>query len=80
MIEAYQKLWQDRASVMAIESQEQLDASIRAELADELTHPRLRRTKAEKLTIALERIAQSKLTEAEKQELRARYEKLAAEN
>ncbi|MTD29771.1 hypothetical protein [Planomicrobium sp. YIM 101495] len=77
MIEAYRKLWQDRASVMAIESQEQLDAHIRAELADELTHPRLRRTKAEKLAIALERIAQSDLTEVEKQELRVRYEKLA---
>lgn len=77
MIEAYRKLWQDRASVMAIESQEQLDAHIRAELADELTHPRLRRTKAEKLAIALERIAQSDLTEVEKRELRVRYEKLA---
>lgn len=77
MIGAYRKLWQERASVMAIASQEQLDAHIRAELADELTHPRLRRTKAEKLAIALERIAQSDLTEVEKQELRLRYEKLA---
>ncbi|MGK7378165.1 hypothetical protein ACSFXN_10055 [Planococcus sp. 1R117A] len=78
MIEAYQKLWPNRNDVDAITSQEQLEQKILIELNDELTHPRVRKTKQEKLDIALTRIEQSFLTEEEKTALSMLYKKIAA--
>ncbi|WKA57128.1 hypothetical protein QWY16_11510 [Planococcus shenhongbingii] len=78
MIEAYQKLWPNRTDVGTISSLEQLEQKILIELNDELTHPRVRKTKQEKLDIALTRIEQSLLTEEEKTALSMLYKKIAA--
>lgn len=79
MIEAFKKLWPQRAAVDAISSMEELEKYMRIELNDELTHPRVRKTKEEKLQLALERIGQSDLAEAEKKELAELYKKIAAQ-
>nr|WP_316047499.1 hypothetical protein [Planococcus glaciei] len=49
---------------------------IQIELNDELTHPRVRKTRQQKLELALTRIEQSELTEEEKNNLYALYKRL----
>ncbi|TWT25717.1 hypothetical protein [Planomicrobium sp. CPCC 101110] len=78
MIEAFKKLWPQRAAVDGIRSMEELERYVRVELNDELTHPRVRKTKEEKLGLALERIRQSDLADDEKKELAELYKKIAA--
>lgn len=78
MIEIYQKLWANRSGAENIGSQEELENKILIELNDELTHPRVRKSKKEKLELALERIEGSSLTEKEKQDLSALYRTIAA--
>ncbi|PSL41886.1 hypothetical protein B0H99_101132 [Planomicrobium soli] len=78
MIESFKKLWPQRAAVEQISSMEELEKHVRIELDDELTHPRVRKTKAEKLQLALERIEQSGLSDEEKRELADLYKKIAA--
>jgi hypothetical protein len=78
VIEAYQKLWPNRTGVETIRTEEELAQKILIELHDELTHPRVRKTKQQKLEIALSRIEQSDLTEAEKNSLSSLYKKIAA--
>lgn len=79
MIEAYKKLWQHRASVESIDSMEELEKQIRIELNDELTHPRVRKSKQEKLELALERIEVANITDEEKESLKSFYKKAAAQ-
>lgn len=78
MIEAYQKLWLNRAGTGSISSQEELEQKILIELNDELTHPRVRKSKQEKLELALERIQESELSDQEKKSLAELYKDIAA--
>lgn len=79
MIDAYRKLWPNRAGVDAIGTEEELEQKIQIELNDELTHPRVRKTRQQKLELALTRIEQSELTVEEKNNLSALYKKIAAQ-
>lgn len=79
MIEAYQKLWPNRSGNTAITSLEELEQKIQIELNDELTHPRVRKSRQEKLDFALRRIAESDLTTEEKAGLVQLYKKIAAQ-
>lgn len=78
MIEAFKRLWPQRAAVGKIETLEELENYMKIELNDELTHPRVRKSKQEKLQLALERIEQSDLSNEEKKELAELYKKMAA--
>lgn len=77
MIESYRKLWPQRAAVEQITTQQELEKYVLIELNDELTHPRVRKTKQQKLVLALERIEQSDLSDSEKSGLIILYNKLA---
>lgn len=79
MIEAYKKLWPNRAAVEKIHTDEELERQILIELHDELTHPRVRKSKDQKLAIAMERIEESDLTEQQKNDLSLLYKKIAAQ-
>ena len=79
MIEVYKRLWPDRQGVQRITTQDELETSIRVELNDELTHPRVRKSVNEKLELAIERIDESALTEEEQAALIQLYKKLAAQ-
>ena len=79
MIEAYRKLWPQRAATEGIATQQELEKYILIELDDELTHPRVRKSRQQKLELALARIEQSDLSQTEKDGLAALYRKLAAE-
>lgn len=78
MIEAYKRLWPNRQAVQRITTDEELEKSVRIELDDELTHPRLRKSVEEKLQLAYRRIEESELSEDEKTALIQLYKKLAA--
>ena len=80
MIEAYRKLWLSRSGTGTIQSIEELEQKIRIELNDELTHPRVRKSRQEKLDLALQRIAESDLAIDEKTELAQLYKKIAAQD
>jgi hypothetical protein len=73
IIQAYQTLFPFRQSATTITSIEQLEQSIRIELLDELTHPRLRKTPTDKLQISLERIEKSSLSGTLKDQLKELY-------
>ncbi|AQU79434.1 hypothetical protein [Planococcus faecalis] len=77
MIESYRKLWPQRVAVQQITTQQELEKYVLIELNDELTHPRVRKTKQQKLALASERIEQSDLSDSEKSELITLYNKLA---
>lgn len=79
MIESYQKLWPQRLAAEQIRTQEELEKYVLIELNDELTHPRVRKSKQQKLEIALMRISESDLTESEKISLASLYKKLASQ-
>ncbi|MDQ0427474.1 hypothetical protein QOZ98_000299 [Planomicrobium stackebrandtii] len=78
MIESYRKLWAQRAAAEKIATQQDLEKYILIELNDELTHPRVRKSKEQKLELALLRIQGSDLSESEKNGLSALYKNLAA--
>lgn len=78
MIEAYRKLWPSRSGTDSIGSLEELQEKIEIELNDELTHPRVRKTRQEKLELALQRIAESELSSEEKTALSQLCKKIAA--
>lgn len=79
MIEAYRKLWPQRAAAEGITTQQELEKYMLIELDDELTHPRVRKSRQQKLELALARIEQSDLSQPEKDGLADLYRKLAAE-
>ncbi|MBT2582121.1 hypothetical protein [Planococcus sp. ISL-109] len=79
MIDAYKRLWPDRQAVQQITTDEELETSMRIELNDELTHPRVRKSVDEKLQLAYQRIEESDLSEDEKTLLVQLYKKLAAQ-
>lgn len=78
MIDAYKRLWKERQAVQRITTEEELENSMRIELNDELTHPRVRKSVEEKLQLAYQRIEESELSEDEKASLAQLYKKLAA--
>lgn len=78
MIDSYRKLWAHRSAAEGIATHDELEKYMLIELNDELTHPRVRKSKAQKLELALERIEGSDLSESEKDGLAALYRKLAA--
>lgn len=79
MIDAYKKLWQHRAAVQSISSETEMKQQVVIELNDELTHPRVRKSKQQKLALALDRIEQANITDEEKEALTSFYKKAAAE-
>ncbi len=76
LIQAYQSLFIYRRSTKDIKNKEHLEASIRMELLDELTHPRVRKNPNEKLRLAYERIDDSDIDKAVKVELKQVYEQV----
>lgn len=74
IIKAYQSLFPFRQAISVITTMEQLEESIRFELLDELTHPRVRKRPDEKLQIAYERIDKGDFNSAIKVELKHSYE------
>lgn len=79
MVEAYRKLWPQRMAAASIESAEEMERFITIELRDELTHPRVRKTKEQKLELAMERIHAAPLELKEKEALIEVYKKIAAQ-
>lgn len=73
LIEAYQMLFPTRHSLTSITTIIELKSSIRIELKDELTHPRVRKSPLEKLQFAKQRIENSDLSECEKTSLMQLY-------
>lgn len=73
IIQAYQTLFPFRQASTTITTIEQLEQSIRIELLDELTHPRVRKTPSEKLQIAVDRIGNSDLSDMLKVKLKQLY-------
>ena len=73
IIKAYQTLFPFRHETTTMTSLEQLEVSIQIELLDELTHPRIRKSSAEKLQIAYERIEKSNLNNILKMQLKQVY-------
>ena len=43
-LEAYRKLWPQRLAAASAETEKEMERLIAAELRDELTHPRVRKT------------------------------------
>lgn len=79
IIEAFQRIWPQRQATANIASEEDMKRYIVIELKDELTHPRVRKTKQQKLELAIERINDSPLEQQEKQQLIDEYKKIAAQ-
>ena len=73
IIQAYQTLFPYRHTTVTFTTNEQLEEIIRVELLDELTHPRVRKTPAEKLQIAYDRIENSSLSDNLKMQLKQLY-------
>ncbi|WP_033540893.1 hypothetical protein [Planococcus sp. CAU13] len=78
-IEAFRKIWPERSATSSVESEEDMLKFITIELKDELTHPRVRKTKQQKLELAVQRINESELDEQEKEDLISFYRKIAAQ-
>lgn len=76
---AFKKIWPQRLATATIESEEDMERFIAIELKDELTHPRVRKTKQQKLDLAVQRINESPLEQQEKQDLIEVYKKIAAQ-
>lgn len=79
ILEAFKKIWPQRHATANIESKEDMQRYIVIELKDELTHPRVRKTKQQKLELAVERINNSPLEQQEKEQLIEEYKKIAAQ-
>lgn len=77
-LEAYRKIWPQRMSAASVESFEEMKRMIIIELRDELTHPRVRKSKEQKLALAVERIRNAPLNTEEQDELIETYKKIAA--
>lgn len=78
-IEAYRKIWPKRMAAASIQTEEEMERYIAIELRDELTHPRVRKSKEQKFELALERIHSAPLKPEEKNDLIDVYKKIAAQ-
>lgn len=79
ILEAFKAIWPQRQGTANIASEEDMKRYMIIELKDELTHPRVRKTKQQKLALAIERINGSQLGQQEKQQLIEEYKKIAAQ-
>ncbi len=73
LIQGYQMLYSSRLSTSTIKTIDELVDIIRIELLDELTHPRVRKSPEEKLSIAMERIDKSNMMDSVKEPLKQLY-------
>lgn len=71
LMQEYLKLWSERTT-----EHDSLEHLIKVELLDEMTHPRLRKSKHEKFYLAIKRILYSSLDEKVKLELIHYYTKI----
>jgi len=69
LLSSYRKLWVNRSLQIQNNALETLEQAIRKDILDEMTHPRLRKRKEDKLIASIKRIMQSNLSEHEKVEL-----------
>ena len=76
LIASYKELFSGRGYANEIETLGQLEAIIKSELLDELTHPRLRKKPDQKLELAYERIENCSLSLVEKQRLKTLYKEV----
>ncbi len=77
LLESYRRLWPERSATSRVQTEEDMERLIIIELKDELTHPRVRKTKQQKLELAIQRINNTQLDELEKQELIDYYKEIA---
>ena len=73
MIKAFQLLYQNRQSVRNIQTEQEVRIVVHSELLDEFTHPRARLSIQNKYNLAIDRIANSKLSESQKQMMKELY-------
>lgn len=78
-VEVFKKTWANRQSITNIDSEAEMEQFILIELNDELSHPRVRKTKQQKLHLAIQRIHESQLEQQQKQALIEVYIKIAAQ-
>lgn len=69
LLSSYRVLWSNRSLPIEQNALYTLEEAIKKDILDEMTHPRLRKSKEKKLIAAIKRIIQSSLTEHEKLEL-----------
>ena len=69
---AYRRLWQGRAAAREASSFREIRSLAEDELADRMTHPRLRKKREDKLAEIIERIRSSALDEKD-QEILIRF-------
>lgn len=84
MIKAFQLLYQNRQSISAIQTEEEVRGIIQAELVDEYTHPRARLSVQKKYSLAIDRIKNSKLSDNQQKMMlglyNEEYKKLSTED
>ncbi len=73
LLEAYRRFWKGRSSAERVSAAGELFRRISDDLDDRLTHPRLRKSREDKLRELEERIAGSSLTEEQKEILADAY-------
>lgn len=76
-VEAFKKVWPERLAASSVKSEEDMRKMILIELNDELTHPRVRKTKQQKLELAVKRIEESVLEQEGRDDLIELYKKIA---
>ncbi|MFT4414056.1 hypothetical protein ACLM5H_09365 [Fredinandcohnia humi] len=70
LLDVYQSLWNNRNLREESEkSEEILRATVKKDILDEMTHPRVRKNRFEKFYIASKRIVESALSDDDKQNL-----------
>lgn len=69
LLDAYRQLWSNRALLVEKDEYETVRASVEKELKDEMTHPRLRKSRYEKFHMAVKRIISSALNDNQKVKL-----------
>lgn len=66
LLQAYRKLWSNRALPVEDHEYETLQKAIKKELMDEMTHPRTRKNPHQKFHLAVKRILSSELNDEQK--------------
>lgn len=66
LLQSFRLLWNNRSLPVVENERLTLEKAIKADLLDEITHPRLRKSHGRKLVAAINRILQSDLSDGEK--------------
>ncbi|WP_273124809.1 hypothetical protein ACNRWW_11945 [Metabacillus sp. HB246100] len=69
LLKAYRTLWNNRMLPVEQSEYQTLEAAIKKELLDEMTHPRVRKSTEEKLELSIKRIEESSLPKETKEAL-----------